>query len=69
MPTATEGAYHPHPVAPLPKGEGRILPVITAPFFTPLPAGEGAGGEEYLILRGTGHRLAATGRHLFEPLP
>jgi hypothetical protein len=37
------GEYHPHPVAPLPEGEGRILPVITAPFFTPLPSGEGLG--------------------------
>src|ERR1017187_1616236 len=34
-----EGEYQPHPVAPLPPGEGRILPVITAPFLTPLPAG------------------------------
>ena len=34
-----EGEYQPHPVAPLPEGEGRILPVITAPFLTPLPAG------------------------------
>ena len=40
MPTATEGEYQPHPVAPLPEGEGRILSVITAPFLT---AGEGSG--------------------------
>ena len=37
------GEYQPHPVAPLPEGEGRILPVITAPFLTPLLAGEGSG--------------------------
>ena len=43
MTTATEGEYHPHPVAPLSVGEGRILPVNTAPFLTPLPAGEGSG--------------------------
>jgi hypothetical protein len=43
MPTGTEGEYRPHPVAPLPEGEGRILPVITAPSLTPLPPGEGSG--------------------------
>ena len=43
MATATEGVNHPHPAAPLPKGEGRILPVITAHFLTPLPSGEGPG--------------------------
>jgi hypothetical protein len=43
MPAATEGAYHPHPVVPFPRGEGRIVPVMTATFPTPLPAGEGSG--------------------------
>jgi hypothetical protein len=43
MPTATEGEYQPHPVAPLPEGEGRVVPVTIAPFLPPLPAGEGAG--------------------------
>jgi hypothetical protein len=31
------------------------------------PFGRGVGGEEDLLLRGTGHRAAATGHHLLEP--
>jgi hypothetical protein len=42
-PSATEGKNHPHPVAPLPKGEGRICPVITC-TFSPLSLRERGRG-------------------------
>ena len=66
MAAATEGENYPHPVAPLPQGEGRILPVITALFLTPLPSGEGLGVRTTCSSM---HRPSCRTRGLESPIP
>jgi hypothetical protein len=59
----------PSPCGPSPGGRGTDLARNCRSFLTPLPSGRGAWGEGKFVLRGTGHRLAAKGRHPFNPEP
>jgi hypothetical protein len=63
------GGVSPSPRGPSPGGRGADLARDYRAFPHPSPSGRGVGGEEYLLLRGTGHRLAATGRHPLDPQP
>ena len=57
----------PSPRGPSPRGRGADFASDHRDSCHPSPFGRGVGGEEDLLLRGTGHRVAATGHHLLEP--